>query len=78
MAIPAGFEPATHGVEIRFRPNNVNDLGAPCTIGVPIKAALSPISLRSRLTVALSGFFDLSYAIEGGIGGASTMTCCAY
>jgi hypothetical protein len=35
VAIPAGFEPATHGVEIRFGSNNFNGLGAPCTIGVP-------------------------------------------
>jgi hypothetical protein len=35
VAIPAGFEPATHGVEIRSRYNDTNDLVAQCTIGVP-------------------------------------------
>jgi hypothetical protein len=35
LAIPAGFEPATHGVEIRSQSNNLNYLGLPCTIGVP-------------------------------------------
>jgi hypothetical protein len=35
VAIPAGFEPATHGVEIRYGCNLINDLSAPCTIGVP-------------------------------------------
>src|SRR5882724_7220883 len=34
VAIPAGLEPATRGVET-FRPHsNIKDLGAPCTIGV--------------------------------------------
>ena len=35
LAIPAGFEPATHGVEIRFGFNQIKGLGAPCTNGVP-------------------------------------------
>jgi hypothetical protein len=35
LAIPAGLEPATHGVEIRFWSNYFNSLGALCTIDVP-------------------------------------------
>jgi hypothetical protein len=35
LAIPAGFEPATHGVEIRSGSNDINSLGVPCTNGVP-------------------------------------------
>jgi hypothetical protein len=35
LAIPAGFEPATHGVEIRSGSNWINGLGVTSTIGVP-------------------------------------------
>src|SRR4051794_32325765 len=38
LAIPAGFEPATHGVESRSEFNDINYLGATCTIGVPSRA----------------------------------------
>jgi hypothetical protein len=34
LAIPAGFEPATHGVEIRSVLNEINGLDVPCRIGV--------------------------------------------
>jgi hypothetical protein len=42
VAIPAGFEPATHGVEIRNRSNYFKGLVAPCTIGVPFGASRKP------------------------------------
>jgi hypothetical protein len=35
LAIPAGFEPATHGVEIRSGYNDIHNIGEPCTNGVP-------------------------------------------
>ena len=39
MAIPAGLEPATRGVEIRSALNDFNDLSRPCCVRV----ALGPI-----------------------------------
>jgi hypothetical protein len=42
VAIPAGFEPATHGVEIRNRSNYFKGLVAPCTIGVPFDVSRKP------------------------------------
>jgi hypothetical protein len=38
LAIPAGFEPATHGVEIFRTISNINSLRAPCTIRVSSSA----------------------------------------
>lgn len=54
LAIPAGFEPATHGVEIRSGPSNVNHLGAPCTIGVPSSPEKSKFHAFGRALVGLS------------------------
>jgi hypothetical protein len=50
VAIPAGFEPATHGVEIRSGYNDINNLVAPCNIGVPSGAKKSQLdTFRSAL-----------------------------
>jgi hypothetical protein len=38
LAIPAGFEPAIHGVEIFRTISNINSLRAPCTIRVSSSA----------------------------------------
>ena len=37
LAIPAGFEPATHGVEIRSDLNNINRLAPRCSNGVAFR-----------------------------------------
>src|SRR5882757_6179449 len=45
MAVPAGFEPATHGVEIRSGLNSINDLGESCSIGAAFKHQAGAIPL---------------------------------
>ena len=55
VAIPAGFEPAIHGVEIRSLLNAINDLAVACTVDVPLarKSPTGPFNLIQPLIIII-------------------------
>jgi hypothetical protein len=64
LAIPAGFEPATHGVEIRSGYNDINDLVALCTIGVPSGPKKSQLDAFRRALVSFVVHEQVAVGVE--------------
>lgn len=69
LAIPAGFEPATHGVEIRSESNDINSLGGPCTNGVPLGAEKPQFHAFGGALVGFVVDEQVSIGVEGHLDG---------
>jgi hypothetical protein len=74
LAIPAGFEPATHGVEIRSDLSVTNSLDVSCTNGVPssskrakfhaLGCTLVGFTVGKQMAVGVESHFDRRVAHE--------------